>query len=79
MSTVIGYLVGQVGEFSGHRVAIPDKGLILRRDPNEVDVVLDHLVVSRRHARQRTAINCAGDAEPITEMNIVSSRNSTTA
>lgn len=51
MSTVVGYLVGERGEFSGLRVAIPDSGLIIGRDPKEVDLVVDHLLVSRRHAQ----------------------------
>jgi len=51
MSTIIGYLVGQIGEFSGLRVAIPEKGLVIGRDPKQVDVVFDHSMVSRRHAQ----------------------------
>lgn len=51
MSTVVGYLVGERGEISGLRVAIPDKGLIVGRDPNHADLVLDHTLVSRRHAQ----------------------------
>jgi pSer/pThr/pTyr-binding forkhead associated (FHA) protein len=51
MSTVIGYLIGQRGEFSGARFAIPEGGLIIGRDPNHADLVLDHTMVSRRHAQ----------------------------
>jgi serine/threonine protein kinase len=51
MSAVIGYLIGQAGEISGLRVAIPDSGLIIGRDPNDADLVVDHLLVSRRHAQ----------------------------
>ncbi|MGD0650312.1 MAG: tetratricopeptide repeat protein [Verrucomicrobiia bacterium] len=51
MSTVVGYLVGERGEISGLRVAIPKKGLIIGRDPNHADLVLDHTLVSRRHAQ----------------------------
>ncbi|MBI5395728.1 MAG: protein kinase [Verrucomicrobia bacterium] len=51
MSTTIGYLVGQAGEFSGVRVAIPETGLIIGRDPSQVDVVFRHTMVSRRHAQ----------------------------
>ena len=39
MSTVLGYLVGALGEFSGLRVAIPEKGLVFGRDSKQVDVV----------------------------------------
>jgi hypothetical protein len=38
MSTVIGYLVGQIGEFSGLRVAIPEKGLVIGREPTDEGV-----------------------------------------
>ena len=41
MSTVIGYLVGQIGEFSGLRVAIPKRGLVIGRDPERVDTIVD--------------------------------------
>jgi FHA domain len=51
MSTILGYLVGQIGEFSGLRVAIPNGGLIIGRDPNQADLVVDHPLVSRRHAQ----------------------------
>lgn len=51
MSKVVAYLVGQVREFSGLRVAIPDAGLVIGRDPKQVDVVFDHAMVSRRHAQ----------------------------
>ena len=51
MSTVVGYLVGERGEISGLRVAIPEKGLIIGRDANHADLVLDHTLVSRRHAQ----------------------------
>lgn len=33
------------------RVAIPGKGLTIGRDPNQVDLVVDHPLVSRRHAQ----------------------------
>jgi tetratricopeptide (TPR) repeat protein/pSer/pThr/pTyr-binding forkhead associated (FHA) protein len=51
MSTIVGYLVGQVGQLSGARFAIPEGGLIIGRDPNHADVVVEHSLVSRRHAR----------------------------
>lgn len=51
MTAVVGYLVGERGEISGLRVAIPKKGLIIGRDTNHADLVLDHTLVSRRHAR----------------------------
>ena len=51
MSTVAGYLVGQLGELSGLRLAIPATGLVIGRDPKEVDVVLEDTRVSRRHAQ----------------------------
>ncbi|MBI5686899.1 MAG: FHA domain-containing protein [Verrucomicrobia bacterium] len=46
-----GYLVGQLGEFSGQRIAIPESGLVIGRDPSQVDVVFKHPMVSRQHAR----------------------------
>jgi len=51
MSTTLGFLVGQAGEFSGLRIAIPETGLIIGRDPSQVDVVFRHQMVSRRHAQ----------------------------
>jgi hypothetical protein len=40
MSTVIGYLVGQIGEFSGLRVAIPEKGLVIGCEPTDEGLTL---------------------------------------
>jgi serine/threonine protein kinase len=51
MSDPVGYLVGQIGEFSGLRVAIPDKGLIIGRSLSQADLVVDHSLVSRKHAQ----------------------------
>jgi tetratricopeptide (TPR) repeat protein len=51
MSTIVGYLVGQVGQLSGARFAIPEGGLIIGCDPNHADLVVEHSLVSRRHAR----------------------------
>ena len=51
MSTALGFLVGERGKFSGARVAIPDTGLIIGRDPKQTDLVVDHPLVSRRHAQ----------------------------
>jgi serine/threonine protein kinase len=51
MSAVVGYLIGQVGEMSGLRVAVPDSGLIIGRDPKQAGLVVDHGLVSRRHAQ----------------------------
>ncbi len=51
MSTIVGYLIGQLGQLSGARFAIPDGGLIIGRDPNNADVVVEHSLVSRRHAQ----------------------------
>jgi len=51
MSNVVGYLIGERGEFSGFRVAILEKGLVIGRDPKQVDVVFDHTMVSRKHAQ----------------------------
>jgi tetratricopeptide (TPR) repeat protein len=51
MSTIVGYIVGQVGQLSGARFAIPESGLIIGRDPSHADVVVEHSLVSRRHAR----------------------------
>ncbi|MBM3862288.1 MAG: FHA domain-containing protein, partial [Verrucomicrobia bacterium] len=51
MSEIVGYLVGQVGEMSGMRVAIPAKGLVIGRDPKQADLVITHTLVSRKHAQ----------------------------
>ncbi|MCG3149697.1 MAG: Serine/threonine-protein kinase PknD [Verrucomicrobiae bacterium] len=51
MSTVVGYLNGQHGELSGLRLAIPEAGLVIGREPKEADVVLEDTMVSRRHAQ----------------------------
>ncbi len=61
MDEPVGYLIGQVGELSGLRLAIPEAGLVIGRDPNQVVVVFDHSMVWRRHApsaeRTRTRPN----------------------
>jgi len=41
MSTIIGYLIGQVGQLSGARFAIPECGLIIGRDPNHAGLVVE--------------------------------------
>jgi tetratricopeptide (TPR) repeat protein len=51
VSTVVGYLVGERGEISGLRVVIPEKGLVIGRDPKQADFVVDDVMVSRRHAQ----------------------------
>ena len=51
MSEIVGYLIGQVGEMSGMRVAIPTKGLVIGRDPKESELVISHTLVSRKHAQ----------------------------
>jgi pSer/pThr/pTyr-binding forkhead associated (FHA) protein len=40
-----------VGQLSGARFAIPEGGLIIGRDPNHADIVVEHSLVSRRHAQ----------------------------
>ena len=47
----MGFLIGQVAEMSGMRVAIPHAGLIVGRDPGEAQLVVDHPLLSRRHAQ----------------------------
>ncbi|HUI08514.1 MAG TPA: protein kinase [Verrucomicrobiae bacterium] len=59
MSTIVGYLIGQVGEFSGARFAIPEAGLVVGRDPKHADLVIEHPLVSRRHAQIARAANNA--------------------
>ena len=51
MSTIIGYLIGQVGQLSGARFAIPESGLIIGRDPNHAGLVVEDSLVSRQHAK----------------------------
>ena len=51
MSTIIGYLIGQVGQLSGARFAIPESGLIIGRDPNHASLVVEDSLVSRQHAK----------------------------
>lgn len=40
-----------MGQLSGARFAIPEGGLIIGRDPNHADIVVEHSLVSRRHAQ----------------------------
>jgi serine/threonine protein kinase len=51
MSKILGYLVGQAGQWSGARFAIPRNGVIFGRDPEQAGHVIDHPLVSRRHAQ----------------------------
>ena len=46
-----------MGQLSGARFAIPEGGLIIGRDPNHADVVVEHSLVSRRHAQIAPAKN----------------------
>jgi WD40 repeat protein/serine/threonine protein kinase len=71
MSTILGYLVGQVGEFSGARIAIPERGLVIGRDPKHADLVLEHPLVSRRHAQ------IASSAKNVLVLSDLGSRNGT--